>query len=300
MLRMNTVKPSANVTQGRNSMTARAVCRPRRMAKQQFRSCSLTKFQPQAKSVVQRRSVSVQAEAVETAVTWTPVLRAEDMRKGERQMVSAAGKSIMMFYYRNDLVAIESRSPAEGAYSNGFVNARFTQDYCIECPTTATKFSMKTGEIVDWYPNNPVLRAVTPQDTCRPLEVFPVKIDGDTIYVDAANSNLAGTGFVVSETATTAGGADTSLENNNVFGIEPRMYLETGEEITDEASGPASNKLDPATLIISTLAVATIAVAGSATCLYYENLVALGVLWVVGFGVVAKFVLDFQNVEDSQ
>lgn len=300
MLRMNIVTPSASVLQLRNGgAAARTVCRPRRVMKQQFRTSSLAKLQSQAKVVIQHRVMSTRAETVETAVSWTPVLRAEDMRKGERQLVSAAGKSIMMFYYRNDLVAIEARSPAEGAYSNGFLNARFTQDYCIECPTTATKFSMKTGEIVEWYPNNPVLRAVTPQDTCRPMEVFPVKIDGDTIYVDIQNSNLAGTDLVFSETATTAGGADTSLENNNVFGIEPRMYLETGEEIDEETSG-VSNKLDPVTLIISTLAVATVAVAGSATCLYYENLVALGALWIVGFGVVAKFVLDYQNVEESQ
>jgi hypothetical protein len=32
-------------------------------------------------------------------------------------------------------------------------------------------------------------------------------------------------------------GADTSLENNNVFGIEPRMYLETGEELIEKSDG---------------------------------------------------------------
>lgn len=45
------------------------------------------------------------------------------------------------------------------------------QDYCIECPSTGTLFSLKDGSIVSWYPNNPVLRALTPADLCRPLEV---------------------------------------------------------------------------------------------------------------------------------
>lgn len=298
VFQMNVVKPSTRV-QGRcNSVTARAVCRPRRVMKQQLRSCAFARraSHKQAQPIAQRCSVSVRAETVEA--TWTPVLKLDLMRKGERQIVTANGKSVMMFYYRNEIVAIESRSPAEGAFSQGFVNSRFTQDFCIECPTTATKFSMATGEIVDWYPNNPVLRALTPQDTCRPMEVFSVKIDGDIIYVDTANTNLSDSDFVSSATATTLGGADTSLENNNVFGIEPRMYLETGEELIEKSDG--SKKLEPSTLIVSTLAIGAVAVAGSATCLYYENLVALGALWVVGFGIVAKFVLDYQNVESSQ
>lgn len=56
-----------------------------------------------------------------------------------------------------------ARSPAEGAYSEGFANAKFTQDYCIECPSTGSLFSLKDGSVVSWYPNNPVLRMLTPQ-----------------------------------------------------------------------------------------------------------------------------------------
>jgi hypothetical protein len=32
-----------------------------------------------------------------------------------------------MFWYRNEIYAIEARSPAEGAYSEGFIKAKFTQ-----------------------------------------------------------------------------------------------------------------------------------------------------------------------------
>ncbi len=46
-----------------------------------------------------------------------------------------------------------------------------SQDYCIECPSTGSLFSLKDGSIVSWYPNNPVLRVLTPSTYCRPLEV---------------------------------------------------------------------------------------------------------------------------------
>ena len=90
---------------------------------------------------------------------------------GSRQQVGASGKTALLFWYRDEVYAVEARSPAEGAYSEGFLAARFTQDACIECPSTKTTFDLKTGEIKAWYPDNPVLRALTPIDTCRPMEV---------------------------------------------------------------------------------------------------------------------------------
>ena len=48
------------------------------------------------------------------------------------------------------MFCIESRSPAEGAFSEGFTNARLTQDGCIVCPTTKSTFELRTGEIKEW------------------------------------------------------------------------------------------------------------------------------------------------------
>ena len=105
----------------------------------------------------------------------TRVCAVEELPRGDRKLVRALGKSVLMFWYRDTVFAIESRSPAEGAYSEGFEKARLTQDACIECPTTKSKFDLKTGAIKEWYPENPVLKALTPQDTCRPMEVFSVE-----------------------------------------------------------------------------------------------------------------------------
>ena len=203
---------------------------------------------------------------------------------GSRQQVSAGGKSALLFWYREALYAVETRSPAEGAYSEGFLTARLTQDGCIECPSTKTTFDLKTGEIKAWYPDNPVLRALTPIDTCRPMEVFPVRVEanGTVIAVDFANSNLgAALGTADGERTawtapTTSGGANTSVERNNVYGIEPRVYLQDGSEVRD-AAGKA--RVDPATLIIGTVAVAIIAVAGTAVAISKESILGGVLFW---------------------
>jgi len=46
---------------------------------------------------------------------------------GVRKEVEVDGRQVLMFWYRNQLYAIEARSPAEGAYSEGFIKAKFTQ-----------------------------------------------------------------------------------------------------------------------------------------------------------------------------
>lgn len=46
---------------------------------------------------------------------------------GVRKEFDVEGRKILMFWYRNQMYAIEARSPAEGAYSEGFIRAKFTQ-----------------------------------------------------------------------------------------------------------------------------------------------------------------------------
>jgi len=169
--------------------------------------------------------------------------------------------------------AIEPRSPASGAYSEGFLGARLTQDGCIECPQTQTTFELKTGAIKAWYPSNPVLRMLTPQEVAgRPMEVFPVRLDAaaDTVSVAFGSSSLAALGLEESAAPTTSGGVETSVEGNNVYGIEPRIYLQDGSEGEDDGNSlrPGAK---PATLAAGLLAalIVTVAFGGVAAKLLF-------------------------------
>ena len=57
----------------------------------------------------------------------------------------------------------------------------YWKDGCIVCPTTDSTFDLRTGEMKEWYPKNPVLRALTP--ALRNLFVYPVKTDEENIYI---------------------------------------------------------------------------------------------------------------------
>ena len=230
-----------------------------------------------------------QAEAIDDS--FVAACAVESIPKGSRKEVVVDGKPILIFWYRNELRACEARSPAEGAYSVGFLDARFTEDYGIECPTTKSVFSIKTGEVLDWYPNNPVLRFLIPTDSCRPLEIYPVRVLGDKVYVSFRKGTQGGVQTMVNK-----GGVNTSLEGNNVFYQEPKMYVEgSSPDSVDKLSAKDEKGLNPVTVIVGTLAVAIIGVAGTGLAVYNESVTGLLVFWIVGFGIAAVVVNRYTN-----
>ncbi|GAB4844196.1 hypothetical protein Ancab_037562 [Ancistrocladus abbreviatus] len=129
------------------------------------------------------------SSSIDEGKNWVPVVPLAALPKGERRVIIQDGETILLLWYKDEVFAIENKSPAEGAYSEGLLNAKLTKDGCIVCPTTDSTFDLRTGEIKEWYPNNPVLRALTP--ALRSLFVYPVKTDGENIYIsmgDAAKS----------------------------------------------------------------------------------------------------------------
>ncbi|KAK9134356.1 hypothetical protein Syun_013686 [Stephania yunnanensis] len=120
---------------------------------------------------------------------WVPVVPLTALPKGERRVILQDGETILLLWYKDEVFAIENRSPAEGAYSEGLLNAKLTQDGCIVCPTTDSTFDLKTGDIKDWYPKNPVLRVLTPP--LRKLFTYPVKIEDENIYISLGGASVS-------------------------------------------------------------------------------------------------------------
>lgn len=164
---------------------------------------------------------------------------------------------MLLFWYRNEIYAIDARSPAEGAYSEGFLKAKFTQDFGIECPTTGSVFSLKTGEVLDWYPNNFFLSILTPRDTCRPLTIYPVVLKQDAIYIDTSSS---------ARNMVSRGGSDTSIDANNVYGLEPKVYLQGSE---DEGAESGDVVAKTASIVVGIIGAGALVVAGTASLYYF-------------------------------
>lgn len=58
---------------------------------------------------------------------WVPVVPLAALPRGERRVIIQDGEAILLLWYKDQVYAIENRSPAEGAYSEGLLNAKLTQ-----------------------------------------------------------------------------------------------------------------------------------------------------------------------------
>eukprot|EP00245_Coleochaete_scutata_P004461 TRINITY_DN1709_c0_g1_i1.p1 TRINITY_DN1709_c0_g1~~TRINITY_DN1709_c0_g1_i1.p1 ORF type:complete len:301 (-),score=45.66 TRINITY_DN1709_c0_g1_i1:245-1147(-) len=168
---------------------------------------------------------------------FVPVVPVKTLRKGDRRLIRQDGEEIMLFWYKNDIYGIESRSPAEGAYSEGLINARLTQDGCIVCPSTGSTYDIATGQIREWYPTNAVLRFLT--RPVRDLIVYPVKIINGFIAISTKSSGAgsaeivfsSSTGGNVGETADDIGVDYTEMvvdEKETGFGFNEKNELVNG------------------------------------------------------------------------
>uniref|UniRef100_A0A1J3ICN4 Rieske domain-containing protein n=1 Tax=Noccaea caerulescens TaxID=107243 RepID=A0A1J3ICN4_NOCCA len=181
----------------------------------------------------QRSGGNVRCEATEvsssSSVTspgrnWVPVVPLSALPKGERRVIIQDDETILLLWYKNDVFAIENRSPAEGAYSEGLLNAKLTQDGCIVCPSTDSTFDLRTGEIKEWYPKNPVLRVLTP--ALRKLFVYPVKFDEENIYISIRNTGKSEAAAEI----VFSGKAQPGLTATNVNVDEVRMIVDEGSQ----------------------------------------------------------------------
>ncbi|KAL8459738.1 hypothetical protein ACS0TY_036173 [Phlomoides rotata] len=178
---------------------------------------------PSSRKVIRIRckATEVSPSSVEASdgKNWVPVVPLAALPKGERRVIIQDGQTILLLWYKDGVFAIENRSPAEGAYSEGLINAKLTQDGCIICPTTDSTFDLRTGEIKEWYPKNPVLRALTPP--LRSMFVYPVKTDGENIYISMGG----GTQSSVATEIVFSGKAQPGMTATDVNVDEVRMVV---------------------------------------------------------------------------
>ncbi|KAM4075747.1 hypothetical protein ACJW30_12G011200 [Castanea mollissima] len=155
---------------------------------------------------------------------WVPVVPLGALPRGERRVIIQEGETILLLWYKDEVFAIENRSPAEGAYSEGLINAKLTKDGCIVCPTTDSTFDLRTGALKEWYPKNPVLRALTP--ALRNLFIYPVKTDEENIYI----SMRGGLSSDAAAEIVFSGKAQPGITATDVNVDETRMVVDEGQQ----------------------------------------------------------------------
>ncbi len=108
-------------------------------------------------------------------MAFSRVCDISDVPVGEAFKVVREGSDVAIFNVDGDLFATQDRcthgdwSLSEGGYLDGDT---------VECSLHMGKFCVRTGKIKSAPP-------------CEPLRIYPIRIDGDDVYVDLDSGYLA-------------------------------------------------------------------------------------------------------------
>lgn len=126
------------------------------------------------------------------------------------------------------------------------------------------------------------------------VQIYPVKLTKDAIQVSMEGATAM---------APTRGGADTSLENNNVFAVQPTVYVEGSEAAevmaSETGAGGSGNLSTALTFTVAISAFGIVATAGTATALYYEDFILLGGFWAFMLAVGGFFAFQYAQQKNE-
>ncbi len=101
-------------------------------------------------------------------MNWIRIASASDLQDDEVLGVTVGGARIALYRSQGEFYATDNRcTHAEALMSEGYL-----EDGCIECPLHQARFDIRTG-------------AALCAPATEPLRTYPVKREGDEIFVGA-------------------------------------------------------------------------------------------------------------------
>ncbi len=112
---------------------------------------------------------------------YLEVLKTSELQNGEMRSVSARGKEILLARVDDDFYAAQNVCPHLG----GKLARGALKGTVVTCPRHASQFDLKDGRVVRWTdwsgPKLSISRVFRPP---RPLEIYPVKTEGDRVLIE--------------------------------------------------------------------------------------------------------------------
>lgn len=114
-------------------------------------------------------------------MNWIKALPETELSNGERTVVEAGERSILLIHSEGTIYALESRCPhmrlpLKGAQVEGTT---------LTCPWHHSAFDLRTGDVQDWSPWPPAVgKMLGVLRRERALTVYPVKVEDGAIWVE--------------------------------------------------------------------------------------------------------------------
>ena len=119
---------------------------------------------------------------------WIKTFPESELKEGDRRLVQASARRLLVIRFKDRLFAIESNCPH---MRYPLKDARLSDDFGIMCPFHHSAFDLETGDVKAWAPwpvgIGPVMGALVRK---RVLVTFPVKAEDGFIWVSPQPKNV--------------------------------------------------------------------------------------------------------------
>ena len=117
-------------------------------------------------------------------MAWTAAISLSELQKNNRQTAVIDGNKILFIWHEDKVHAVASQCP----HLKLPLTKASIQDDEIVCPFHHSAFDLNTVSVTCWSPWPPVVgpllgKCSKPKD----LQVYPVRVDGDQIFVDSVS-----------------------------------------------------------------------------------------------------------------
>lgn len=113
---------------------------------------------------------------------WVTIVPTRMLPKGDRLVLEHNKESVILFWFKGKIYALENRSPAAPMFEEGFAKAVISEDGLVTCPITESKYDIRTGATVVWLPKSSLLEKMF-SPTVSDLSVYAVKASPDHIFI---------------------------------------------------------------------------------------------------------------------
>jgi 3-phenylpropionate/trans-cinnamate dioxygenase ferredoxin subunit len=114
-------------------------------------------------------------------VASVEALKTADLNDGEMREVNIQGHEILIARAGGSFYAASNRCPHMGAkLSHGKLDGTV-----VTCPRHGSQFDLKDGQVIRWTKwTGVVASAVKLIKSPRPIQVYPVKVEGDRVLIE--------------------------------------------------------------------------------------------------------------------
>lgn len=115
-------------------------------------------------------------------MAWEKAIALKTLQSAGRITLTLSKQKLLLIWHEEKVYAVQAQCPH---LKLPLKKAEITKQCELVCPFHKSAFELDSGAVVSWSPWPPIIGPMLGKASCpKPLQVYPVRIDNNDIFVD--------------------------------------------------------------------------------------------------------------------